>query len=131
MNIILDVSAAFAIVTGNILANEFLPLIESADQVLAPDLFYSEATNTAWKFHHIEDATPEQSLMLAERAVQLIDLFIPSDSLWKNALSLACEIEHPAYDCYYLTAAQQMNATLLTVDKRLKKIAMKLNIPLS
>ncbi|MCB9291369.1 MAG: hypothetical protein H6560_28965 [Lewinellaceae bacterium] len=66
MKIVLDVSAAFAVVTGAPSSGHFLPPIESAVQVFAPDLFYSEAANTAWKFHHIEEASLKEAVKLAE-----------------------------------------------------------------
>ena len=129
MKIILDVSAAFAVVTEAPSVGQFLPHLELATQVSAPDLFYSEATNAAWKFHHIEEASLEESLILAEGAIQLVDIFFPSEPLWKEALKLACKLGHPAYDCYYLVLAQQLEATLLTSDKRLIRKAQKLGIP--
>ena len=128
MKIILDVSAAFAVITGAPAAKQFLPQVESATQVLAPDLFYSEVTNAAWKFNYIEDASPEESQRMADRAIQLVDIFFASDSLWQDALGLACKIGHPTYDCYYLILTQQQEATLLTADKRLVKLAQKLGI---
>lgn len=128
MKIILDVSAAFAVVTGAPSSGHFLPPLESATQVSAPDLFYSEATNAAWKFHHIEEAGMEESLKLAKGAILLVDVFFPSEPLWKAALELACRLEHPACDCYYLALAQQLEATLLTADKRLIKTTKKLGM---
>ena len=129
MKIVLDVSAAFAIITGAPASRYFRPKVESATQVLAPDLYYSEATNAAWKFHHIEDLSPEDALKMAKRAIQLIDIFISSETLWKAALELACGLGHPTYDCYYLKLAQEEAATLLTMDKRVIKITKTLGIP--
>lgn len=129
MKAILDVSAAFAVVAGAPASGHFLPYLESATQVLSPDLFYSEATNAAWNFHHIEGLSPEGSVKLAEGAIQLVDIFFPSESLWEEALALACKLAHPVYDCFYLILAQQQEATLLTADKRLIKIARGLDIP--
>ncbi|MCB0559460.1 MAG: type II toxin-antitoxin system VapC family toxin [Lewinellaceae bacterium] len=128
MKIILDVSAAFAVVTGAPGDRQFLPSLESAAQVSAPDLFYSEATNAAWKFHHIEGVAPDESLKLAEKVIGLVDIFFPTGPLWRAALELACRLEHPAYDCYYLVLAQQLEATLLTSDKRLVRKAKILGI---
>ena len=123
MKIVIDVSAAYSVIIGTPASEHFLSRLESATQVLAPDLFYSEAANTAWKFHHIEDLSPEESRLLVNRAVQLVDLFIPSEILWEKALDLACELSHPTYDCLYLVLARQQKATLLTNDKRLLKLA--------
>lgn len=128
MKVVLDVSAAFAVITAGA-SSQFLPQLESAAQVLAPDLYYSEAANAAWKFHHIEGLSPEASHKLAERAIQLVDIFFPSELLWKEALEMACKIAHPVYDCYYLALARQEESALLTADRRLIKIAGELRIP--
>ncbi len=128
MKIVLDVSAAFSVVIGASDSEQVLSNLESANEVLAPDLFYAEATNTAWKFHHIEDASPKQSQLLLANAVDLIDTFIKTESLAEDALNLACKIEHSAYDCFYLTLAIKEKAAILTKDRRLSRIANKLGI---
>ena len=81
MKIVLDVSAAFAIVTGHTSADTRKSHIISAEQVIAPDLFFSESTNAAWKIHYIEEVPPELVFKLAKRSLQLIDFFYSSDSL--------------------------------------------------
>lgn len=129
MKAVLDVSAAFAVITGASTSTPLLPYLESAEQILAPDLFYSEATNAAWKFHRIEDLSPDEAQIIAERAIQLVDIYFPSESLWLEALHLACTLQHPVYDCYYLALAKQEEAHLLTIDKRLRKLAETMAIP--
>lgn len=128
MNIVLDVSAAFAVVTQNEVAKRFNEILEQAFEVSAPDLFYSEATNAAWKFNHIEDLPQEDCLKLAEHTILLVDTFYPSESLWKESLILSCEVDYPTYDCFYLVLARQQDASLMTLDKRLIKLCKKLEI---
>ncbi|MCB9291370.1 MAG: type II toxin-antitoxin system VapC family toxin [Lewinellaceae bacterium] len=38
-------------------------------------------------------------------------------------MGLACKSENPAYDGFYLALAKQLDATLVTADKRLIKVA--------
>ena len=128
MKVVLDVSAAFSVIVGARDSEKFLSDLESATEVLAPDLFYAEATNTAWKFHHIEDASVKESQLLLANAIALIDTFTKTESLSEDALNLACKIEHSAYDCFYLTLASKEKAGLLTKDKRLSKMATGLGI---
>jgi len=128
MKIILDVSAAFAITTESPNSEKHLKALEKADQVLAPDLFYSESTNAAWKYHHIDDLPINLCLILADKAIRLVDTFFPSELLWQEALELAGKLAHPAYDCFYLVLAQREKASLLTMDKRLLKLAQDLDI---
>jgi predicted nucleic acid-binding protein len=128
MRVVLDVSAAFAIVTNSPGGEKLADIISQANIVFAPDLFYSEATNVGWKYHHIEEASREASFRLTEKAIQLVDIFFPSESIWEDALDLACQLEHPVYDCFYLVLAQQQDATLLTKDKRLIRLAKKIDL---
>lgn len=128
MTHVLDVSAAYSIITGNSQSTELISALETATLVLAPDLFYSEAANTAWKFQHIGDASPEEALQLFRSTTQLVEVFWDSQTLAEASLELACQLAHPAYDCFYLVLAQQHKATLLTTDKRLSKLAQQLGI---
>ena len=128
MNAILDVSAAYAIVTGGSGAESYSQIIATAKRVMAPDIYYSEASNAAWKYFHIEDAPVEIVFKLSIQAVSLIDHFLPSNSLWQDALKLACDLEHPVYDCFYLVLAQKFEATLLTSDRKLLKKATKIGV---
>lgn len=129
MKIVLDVSAAFALIIGSSDHEKLFSILESASEVLAPDLFYAESANTAWKFHQIEKASVQEVQSLYNRAIILVDRFTSLESISDESLSLACEIGHPVYDCYYLTLAKNERALILTVDKRLLKLANKLNIP--
>ena len=130
MKIVLDVSVAFALVRNQPGMQWIRQAIEAADEVIVPDLYISEASNTAWKFYHIEDASLEEIQLLANRSLALPDQIIPSTELWEEALLLAHSLDHPVYDCLYLALAQQESAHLLTLDKRLRKLATKLDIRL-
>ncbi len=45
--------------------------------------------------------------------------------LANRALSLAIELQHPIYDCFYLALAQRENALLITADERLLSAARR------
>ncbi|MEM9985194.1 MAG: hypothetical protein AAF804_08875, partial [Bacteroidota bacterium] len=69
MKIALDVSAAFALVRNPSGMQWIRQAIERADEVIVPDLYVSEASNTAWTFYHIEDASLEEIQLLANRSL--------------------------------------------------------------
>lgn len=128
VNHVLDVSAAYTVITGSSQAESLIAALEAATLVVAPDLFYSEAANTAWKFQHIGSASPEEALQLYRSATQLVEVFWESQGLAEAALALACKWAHPAYDCFYIVLAQQHKATLLTKDKRLARLAQQVGV---
>ncbi len=128
MKIVLDVSAAISIATAAPGKEWVYEAILGAEEILVPDLYLTEATNAAWKFFHIEGASLQQIQQLAQRSIELPDRVTPAEDLWQDALVLAHRLDHPVYDCLYLTMAQHHNAQLLTLDKRLIRLAKGLGI---
>jgi predicted nucleic acid-binding protein len=44
---------------------------------------------------------------------------VPTSVLKDRALSIAIELRHPAYDCFYLALAERSASPLITADDRL------------
>jgi len=130
MKSVLDVSAAFEVITQSKFSQKFVDQLQRAEYILAPELYFSEATNTAWKYHRFTGIDETISLMMAKNAIQLVGAFFPLHSLWLDAFQIACKYSHPAYDCFYLALAQQENASLMSLDKRMISLAKELNIPI-
>jgi predicted nucleic acid-binding protein len=49
----------------------------------------------------------------------LLDQLVPSAHLAMRALAIANELAHPAYDCFYLAAAELHAARMIIDDRRL------------
>jgi len=128
MNIVLDSSAAVEIVLNKADSKIFSEKIAKADLVIAPELFISEISNVAWKYHKLAGYSSENSFDLAVDGIMLVDEFIAAMSIWKEALSEAIANGHPVYDCLYLVCARRNNALLLSKDNKLKKLCRDLNI---
>ncbi|MEM7657275.1 MAG: type II toxin-antitoxin system VapC family toxin [Bacteroidota bacterium] len=126
--IVLDVSAAVGLVTDREDCRWMLPFVEQSQQIISPDLFISEITNTVWKFFHIGNASLPEIHLIAETGIGLVDEFTDSQLLWPQALVLAYEMDHSAYDCFYLALCQQAHASLLTLDQRLIRLSEKWKI---
>ena len=54
-----------------------------------------------------------------------MDEIEPDRHLQAEALALACHLDHPVYDCLYLTLARREAAQLLTADQRLRQLAAR------
>lgn len=128
MMVVLDPSAAIEISLYRTHAEAFIHFLEGASWVGAPDLFISESTNVLWKYHQFEDLPIELCEKSLERTIQMVDEFYPTNDLYLEALSVSIQTEHPAYDSMYLVLARRNNATLLTRDKKLHRLASKLSI---
>jgi predicted nucleic acid-binding protein len=128
MIVVLDVSAAYALVLGGKAQAELRKYIKEAALVLAPTLYIAEATNMAWKYHRFKEVSFSDAKEMVELALQLIDEYVADELSWRHALVLACDNGHSVYDCMYLHLAKEHKATLLTLDKRLLKLAKELGI---
>lgn len=46
---------------------------------------------------------------------------VPSHDLADRAMALAIDLQHPAYDCFYLALAESRRVPLITQDKTLMR----------
>lgn len=95
---------------------------ELADQLLvreplcAPDLLGPEIANVVWKkWRRGELAGVPPSF---GDVMQSFDHVEPSAGLMKRAAEIALELDHPAYDCFYLALAEALDDILVTLDAR-------------
>lgn len=128
MNVVLDVSAAIEIVMGRSKQKLIASALRQVDLIMAPSLYIYEAVNTLWKYRTISDFSVNELVSKSEYLIKLVDRFIDVQDIYKEILSLACEINHPAYDAAYLLLCRKNKAWLLTLDTRLIKAAQKLGI---
>jgi predicted nucleic acid-binding protein len=128
MIIVLDTSAAIEIILNKKESENFKKIILEADAVIAPELYISEITNVAWKYNKISNFGHEECYSLSEDGINLIDQFIDTKFLWKEALREAMNNNQSVYDCLYLICARRNDGILLTKDQKLKKLCRKLKI---
>ena len=131
MIITIDVSAAVEIVMGGKRQEEIINILNDADWVIAPSLFIYEASNTLWKYHEYQDYSKEDIMKKIEYLYKMVDQFIDAKDIFEEALPLSCQISHPAYDAMYLVTSRRKNATLVTLDKRLVRVAKSIDVPVA
>jgi predicted nucleic acid-binding protein len=122
MIIVLDTSAAVEILLNKKESNKFKNTIVEADAVIAPELYISEISNVAWKYNKIAKFKHEECISMSEDGINLIDQFIDTKELWKEALREAMNNDQTVYDCLYLICARRNDGILLTMDQKLKKL---------
>lgn len=119
MTVVIDASVAFRWYFGTTKAERADALIEADERLIAPDLLIPEFANAAWKGVSFGDL----SVMAAKEAIadieNEIDEVVPSVGLKDRALTIALELRHPAYDCFYLALAEARGCHLITADNRL------------
>jgi predicted nucleic acid-binding protein len=87
------------------------------DGLTAPELIAAEMANAIWKKQRKGEFTgvPE-SLGTILRALDVLEPLAP---LAHRAAEIAIELDHPAYDCFYLALAEATGERIVTADQRL------------
>jgi predicted nucleic acid-binding protein len=97
--------------------------LRSRAKLIAPDLLIAECANILWKkvarHELLKDEASIAAALLEKADIELR----PMRSLLAAATRLAIELDHPAYDCLYLTAALESDCRMVTADERfLRKV---------
>jgi len=110
--LVVDASAAYDLLEESLTAEKLL----GAKELIAPDLIVAELLNARWKVARSGLAAPslERTLTFLERL-----RLVPSIAYAREAAALAEQLDHPAYDCFYVATAQREGAKFLTLDERL------------
>lgn len=102
-----------------------LRLLRKPGELIAPDVIVSEVTNTFYKYSkQFPDRLPRVMDGLEFLPRWFAEL-VPSAFLRSRAFELALELQHPAYDCFYLALALERDVRLVTADAHfLRKITL-------
>lgn len=117
--IILDCCAAVEIVRETEEGRALQALFLEGEEVVTSQLFFAEIANAMGKYVKAGLADTKVASLHMDRAVDLVDSFIPLEENYVEAFSEANRLKHPAYDMFYLTLARRNGATLVTFDKKL------------
>ncbi len=98
--------------------------IRNRYRLVAPELIVAEWSNILWKkVRRGEFSAEEASLAAASLRHAGVEL-VPSTELGPGALRLALDLDHPAYDCFYLELCRVRGIGMVTADNRFaRKIA--------
>lgn len=126
--LVLDASVAIKCVIAEPGSIHARRLVAAADPLLAPELLTAECANVVWKRVH-RCITPVTGVPRTLAALETIAAtLLPLRELTPAAMDIALEFDHPIYDCYYIAAAIQNDATLATADERLYDLALRVGL---
>ena len=91
---------------------------------VAPALVLTETANALWKYVKRGDTTAEDATGAVTHLAEITEIH-DNPMLVERALSLACKLSHPVYDCTYLALAEAEKLALLSADKRLLALAQE------
>lgn len=125
MNIISDTNIFLAVALDEPERDHIIQLTSELDAI-APEILPYEIGNALSAMIKRKQITHEEALS-AQKTTSLIPVRLISIDIQK-ALKLAIEFNIYAYDAYFLQCAKAMSCSLITLDKRMKQVAIKLNI---
>lgn len=105
-----------------------LRTLDAARLVIAPELMHVETANALWQQvrHGLVDV--EVALERLDLASELIDRRFDDRELVGEALVAAARHQHPVYDMLYAVLARRFGATVLTLDRRFRKLLHNMNL---
>lgn len=122
--IVLDTSAAMEIVRGTEMGHKFERLTLKGEQIISVDLFYGEVCSSFTKYVKAGMMARDEAARMVERAVGLVDKFVPMRDLYPEAFNESLRLAHSPYDMFYFVLARRTAGTLFTMDQRLIKLAL-------
>lgn len=123
MILVIDSSAGAETVLRRKQSSTYTEYIAQADQIIAPTLYISEITNVFWKYHAFSNMKREVCIQAIRYAIAIPDEYVHELNLFADAFDLSCKSRLPVYDMYFLALAKRHDASLMTLDKKLKNIA--------
>jgi predicted nucleic acid-binding protein len=90
----------------------------ATENVVAPRLIMTEVANALARKTIQGVLEPEEAAYHFRSLPRYLDEIINVDDLIEAALQNACALRHPIYDLIYLETARQLNAQLVTADRR-------------
>lgn len=122
MNLVVDASVAVKWLFEEPDSNRAEDLLDAAGRkrvkLIAPEILTAEIGNALWKRMRRGNLDRRATLEAGNYFESICPLLYPIRDLWRSALKLAVEYDHPVYDCLYLALADGLASALMTADER-------------
>ena len=125
MNIASDTNIFLAVALAEPERDRIIQLTSGLDAI-APEILPYEIGNALSAMIKRKQITHDEALS-TQKAASLIPVRLISIDI-QQALKLAIEFRIYAYDAYFLQCARAMSCPLITLDKRMKQVATRLDI---
>lgn len=96
-------------------------LFDRNELFVAPDIVLPEVANAFRTLCHADKLDWEEAAVVLEGVAAPFSHLVPSIEIIDRAFEIAHELDHPAYDCFYLAVCEEEEAPLVTGDERLAR----------
>jgi predicted nucleic acid-binding protein len=93
--------------------------LESVPEVWAPESLRAEFVNTLWQWVLSRKVPLEKAHLALQDVGPILTHLVPTSSLWEDALDLAVDRAHPAYDTLFIALAAKLGTKVVTYDSPL------------
>src|ERR1700733_12915835 len=128
MTLIVDASVAVKWVLPEAASQAAAALREADPDLTAPSLVVAEVGNAVWRAARSGTIQRSEATEGIEAALLWFQSLIPLEELRIRALTLAIELKHPIYDCFYLALAEREDCPVVTADEAMIAAARKAKI---
>lgn len=116
--LVIDASVAVKLLVDEVGATSAAFVYRTFD-LLAPDLLLAECSNILWKKVRKGELSKAEAMMRSVTLSRSRIALRPMEPLVEGATRLAIDLDHPAYDCFYLALAAMEACPFVTADERL------------
>jgi predicted nucleic acid-binding protein len=116
MKLVVDASVALKWVLSEPGTEAALAL--RSQELMAPALWFAEATNALWRRVRLGEVALAEAAEFLDELIKAPVVALAMEPHLHAALALATELQHPIYDCLYLTVALHHDAYVVTADRR-------------
>ena len=120
MSLVVDASVALKwFLSGEPQARQALAIVQDGATLIAPDFLIAEVCNAAWRSVRLGRISQAQLDEIAITLPRFFDGLVSASRLASRAVAIAGQLDHPVYDCLYLSLAEMQDARLVTADTHL------------
>jgi predicted nucleic acid-binding protein len=94
-------------------------VLDSDFDLVAPDLIITELFSVFWNLERARAVSAIQAAAALRELPRIFASLVPSLEIAGTALEIARRLDHPVYDALYVSAAERVDAPLITDDRRL------------
>lgn len=122
MTLVIDASVACKWFIEEEGSDEAQQIVAVEETLVAPDLIVAEVSNIFWRKVRLDQMLSSHATAGINGLMITLTEIVPSATLVPRALEISLELDHPAYDCFYIALAESEDVRLITADKRLEDL---------